>query len=132
MTDFAEKLDSAIRDWQAAKEAAQGATQNERAMRARIVDQFFDSDIYETTQKAVGNEFVVTCRQGVSRTLDEPLLEMALSEARKLQVDTDLLVRMQPKLNLAAYKSLTDEQKNAVSEAVIAKPSMPILTAKPV
>lgn len=67
----------------------------------------------------------------IGRRVDEAALDAVKKKMRKIEVNPDKLIRMQPSLVRKAYNELTEEQRMIFDQALIIKPETPALTLVP-
>lgn len=115
------ELDTLIMEWQQAKLQAAKLVEHERELRKTIFNIMFPKPKEGTNTAALGNGWKLKATYPIDRKLDMPVFEAIQNQFYDKKIPTDI-VKMEPKLSVKVYRTLSDEQRLFFDAALISRP----------
>lgn len=123
-----------LREWEAAVAAADAVKpliEKEQELRKKVFARIFPNPAEGTNTLELAKGWKIKGAYKIERKIDKALLAAVSEEMRKIEVNPDLLVENEPKLKLAVYRELNDEQRHAFDKCLVIKPGSPTLELVP-
>lgn len=116
-----------LNSWFAACQALEAAKAAEIVLRRKIAAFFFRDPKEGTNKVPLADGWVIKMQHVVNRTVDVAALTNLGDEFAKAGLRTDVLLKYKPEVQIANYRTLTDEQRNLFDQALTIKPGTPQL-----
>lgn len=114
--------------WQEIEVLMKSLKKVEAQLRKEMQSHFFPNPDEGTNNKALGNDWKVTCKQTITRKCDEAAFEAVFKELPRGYKQK--LIKFKPELITSAYRKLSDEHKKVFDEALIIKNGSATLEVK--
>lgn len=119
-------------NWYTKKQELVKLQAEERALRTTVVNAFLPEENKKegtnTIKLSTGDELKIVC--GMDRKVDKAVWSSILPQLCEAGVDVNEVVETKVELRVAAYKKLTEEQRNIMDECVTSKWGSPQVSVK--
>lgn len=119
-----------LSQWHEAQESLRQAKEAEAELRKAVVSEFFANvpqDAEGTFSLPLGGGYKLKSQYKITRKVNADALDEMLEQIKAAGVKLDEVIHWTPVLRMAAYNTLTAEQRQVFDEAIESKQSIPAL-----
>lgn len=116
--------------WHEAQESLRQVKETEADLRKQVVEEFFNEvpqDAEGTFSLSIGGGYKLKSQYKLTRKVNADALNEMAEQIKAVGVDLSEVIHWTPVLRMAAYNTLTAEQRQVFDEIIESKQSMPAL-----
>lgn len=113
--------------WHELNEQLKKIKGEEITLRLKIFKGMFHNPVEGTNSIPLAEGWVLKGKHTINRSIDIGALSALREEFTKAGIHTDEVVKYKPELKIAAYRTLTEEQRHLFDQALVVKDGSPAL-----